>query len=258
VIPRPHRLVESKQVLVGPLAEQRFGNGLFIPATTTISHRRQLLRIALAAENGPDDPHSGHTRNICDRLIQPHIHLCERLLHVLDRAGRRFDQHPSLPAVAPKRSYQLGRPKRRAQQVECVEHLHPLAVRHVRLLPVIDRLQAGRLGQQDPDPPSLQHFQQRHAVNARGLNRHRVHAHLHQPVRQLVQPTGQGRKLPYRWRRSFLRYRYPVELGARVDACRVVVDLFENPTTLLDLGPGSHSSGHHSSLSGADERKTLR
>jgi hypothetical protein len=55
----------------------------------------QHVRIALACDNGADDPHSGCAGNVRDNVMKLQIHLHQGFLHVLDMRGCVF--HEPLP-----------------------------------------------------------------------------------------------------------------------------------------------------------------
>lgn len=52
--------------------------------TAVVAQGSQLLRVALARDNGPDDPLPGSAHDIAEGLRQLDVHLQQRLLHVED------------------------------------------------------------------------------------------------------------------------------------------------------------------------------
>ena len=49
-----------------------------------MAQARQHLGVALAGKNRADDPQAGRASDVGDDVVELEIHLCQRLLHVLD------------------------------------------------------------------------------------------------------------------------------------------------------------------------------
>ena len=49
-----------------------------------MAQARQHVRVALAREDGADDAQPGGAGDVGDDVVELNIHLCQRLLHMLD------------------------------------------------------------------------------------------------------------------------------------------------------------------------------
>lgn len=91
------RLAECKDVLISPVSRQGGANGSHGRVATDVAHFRQRDGRTFPGHNGPDDPHACDTGDVGDDMMELHIHLHQRLLHVLDMGGGIFDQPLTLP-----------------------------------------------------------------------------------------------------------------------------------------------------------------
>ena len=67
-----------------------------------VAQLRQLSRVLLAAHDGLDAVRSGLARDVADDVVELHVHLGQRLLHMLDMLdmlGGVLHQHDPLPQV---------------------------------------------------------------------------------------------------------------------------------------------------------------
>ena len=79
---------------------------------------RQLSRVSLTPHDGFEDGYPGLAGDVADDLVQLHVHLGQRLLHVLNMLGRIFHQHGPLPQIASQPpDAGLGPESRRKQAV---------------------------------------------------------------------------------------------------------------------------------------------
>ena len=153
-----------------------------------------------------------------------HVHLGQRLLHMLDMVGGVLHQHDPLPQAAAQAPDLPVGPESSRQQAVGVQLLQPLAVQHVGLA-AGHILDAPGVHQHHLEAPLLQHPEQRYPVHAGGLRDHGLHTTLAQPVRQTVQVRRESLKLPHRWLLSVGGHRHIVAGGAHIDARRVQVQL---------------------------------
>lgn len=67
-----------------------------------IAHRRQYSRIALAADDGVDDPYPGHGGQVADDRTQLLVHQGQRLLHARHVRGGIFEMPVAQPQLGPQ------------------------------------------------------------------------------------------------------------------------------------------------------------
>ena len=217
-------LGQLEDMFLPPVPLQRLGDGRLVRLDPIIAQLRQLTRIPLAAHDGLDDVHAGLAGDVADDVLELHVHLGQRLLHMLDMVGRVFHQHRSLAQVATQASDLPVGPEGARQQSVGVQLLQPLAVQHVGLAPghVLD---APGVHQHHRKAPFFQHAEQRYPVHPRRLHDHGLHAALGQPLRQAIQVRCEGGKLLYRLLRTVGGHRDEMAGGAHVDARRIQVQL---------------------------------
>ncbi len=59
----------------------------------------QNVRIALACNNGSDNPHAGRAGDVGDDMMELQVHLHQCLLHMLDMGGGVFHQPLALAQI---------------------------------------------------------------------------------------------------------------------------------------------------------------
>ena len=240
VIPRAYRVFECEQVLIGVLASQIFGDRGLALRATVLAHPGQLLRVTLSCQDGANDPHPRLSRDICDRLVNPDVHLRERFFHVLDLRRRLSDQSLTVAVVGAVCRHRHRWTMRAPKQTKRVQQLDPLAVQHVGLLMVVDPLEARRFGQQHFDPTGFQHFQQRNAIHPCCFHGHALHPALDEPIGKLVKTSRVRQKLSGAGAfRAVLWHRSVVILRSAIHSARVLIHSLPDSSTLL---PGSGRS----------------
>jgi len=70
-----------------PIAVQTLGYRFTWRFDPSVTQGGKLLWISLSGNNGPHDAQARFSGNIADDISQLHIHLEERLLHVMNRFG---------------------------------------------------------------------------------------------------------------------------------------------------------------------------
>lgn len=83
--------MELPALFASPFRKKRFRDSSCVNDAVGGQH----LRVALTAQNGSQDLHSGHTG---DDVVQLKVHLHESFLNVLNVGGCIFDEHLRLPA----------------------------------------------------------------------------------------------------------------------------------------------------------------
>jgi hypothetical protein len=107
----------------------------------------------------------GDSRDIRDDVVQLHVHLHERLLHVLNVRGRIVDQPLTMAQVRAQPHDAVARTETPAQQPVLMELLQPLRIVHVRLPPG-DVLDVARVDQQHLEPARFENLKDRNPVHA--------------------------------------------------------------------------------------------
>ena len=201
------RLLQREKVLTTPIALQRFANRFFAGFDMRVPQLRQLLRIALPTHDGIHDGQSGQPSDVADHLMDLHIHLRQRFLHVLDMLAGHLHQIAVVPHQRPHRAYLSVRSKCRAQQPYRMEKLYPLAFVPVRAPPQHVFHVTG-IHQTWLDPVLFQHIVDRNPVHPRALHGDRRDATTHQPPGHRLQVFGERRTHPHRVLVPIRRYRY--------------------------------------------------
>src|SRR5271165_1118433 len=83
-----------------------------------IAQLRQHLGIVLTSQDCADDPQTSRTGNVDDHVVELKIHLCQRLLHMLNMRGRVLEQTLALTYVCSQLSNLAFGPKTGSQQTE--------------------------------------------------------------------------------------------------------------------------------------------
>jgi len=93
-------LAESEEVFGSPIALEGEGDGGLIVLAAVVPELGQAVRIALACQDGAQDPHAGDAGDIADHVMELEVHLFEGLLHVLNVVGSVAGEHLALAQVA--------------------------------------------------------------------------------------------------------------------------------------------------------------
>ena len=102
---------QSKQMRGAPMALQGAGDGRLIVRAAIVPKLSQLLRVALASEEGAEDCQARHTSHVADDVVQLDVHLRERFLEVLDVSRSIREQSGPLPYIAPSHDALVLRPQ---------------------------------------------------------------------------------------------------------------------------------------------------
>jgi hypothetical protein len=95
-------------VLLAVVADQGLADGLGRGMAARVVVAGQLVRVALAGDDGADDPHPGGAAHVRDHVVRLQVHLRQRLLQVLDVGGGMVEQ--PLAAGAGRRATSRPRP----------------------------------------------------------------------------------------------------------------------------------------------------
>src|SRR6266568_3232255 len=124
-----------------PGALQRLGDVVRIVVAVGVAQLRQALRVALARDDGFDDGHAGHARDITHDLGEFEVHLLQGLWHVLNMVGGRGEEHLAVAQVAAQHAHLILGTESPGEQPIGVQALQPLAVE-----PIGFRATGGTLG----------------------------------------------------------------------------------------------------------------
>ncbi|MCY1371411.1 hypothetical protein D9M69_585510 [compost metagenome] len=94
------RLRQGKHMLGLVVAHQGALDGVSARLAAGVAQGGQLRRVALAGDNGPDDPHARGPGDVGDHMVQLQIHVGERLLHVLDMRRSVVEMPLPQPQIA--------------------------------------------------------------------------------------------------------------------------------------------------------------
>ena len=206
-------------VIAHEAARNRVGGGFDPP----ISKARQLVWIALALQNGIDDPQSRDARDVCNHVVDLDIHLRERLLNMLDVLGTGLHDVLTVAQQTADGADLLGWAKARAQEPDRVKVLQPLSIAHVRLAPrhILDM---ARVDEKHLQSRRLQNLENGNPVNAGALHRHGFDSAFGEPGCNVVEVVGEGGKRPHRVGVAVERNRHVNFSGSDIDACRMGID----------------------------------
>ena len=188
---------------------------------TDVAKLGQLLGRVVARDDRPDDAHAGDPRDVRDHVVQLHVHLHERLLHVLNVRGGIVDQPLAMAQVGAQTHDAVAGTEAPAQQPVLVELLQPLRIVHIRLA-AGDVLDVARVDQQHLEPARFENLEDRNPVHAGRLHGDRRDADRREPIRQLVEIAAEGAEGPDRLVISVARHGDHVKGRADVDPGGIV------------------------------------
>ena len=175
------RLLQREQMLGPPVAFQRFPDRFFAGFNTWIPQFRQRHRVALPARMASTIASPVNPGDIVDHVMDLHIHLRQRFVHMLDMLAGHLHQIVAVPHQRPHCAYLAFRPECRSQQSHRMQKLQPLAFvpvgappRHIFHAPGVHQTRL--------HPVLLQHIVERNPVHPGGFHRHRGDATTHQPL----------------------------------------------------------------------------
>jgi hypothetical protein len=75
-----------------PAAFQRFSDGLGVGFDMWIRQLGELCSIWISSEDGVHNGKANHPGNVSDDIVDLHVHLCQRLVHMLHALAGGQDQ----------------------------------------------------------------------------------------------------------------------------------------------------------------------
>ena len=149
-------------------------------------------------------------------MVELHVHLQQRLLHVLDCRRGGLNQPLAVPHESPQRRDLLTGPEAAAEQAVLMESLDPLRIADIRF-PAGNVPDVPRVDEQHLDPARLEDLERRDPVDARGFHRHRRDPRLREPIGHAVQIAGKALEAPHGFRIHVPAYRDHVKRGPNID-----------------------------------------
>ena len=195
------------------------------------------MRITLAVDDRTQDPLARHPGDVGNHRVKPHVHLCERFLHVQYATRAVLGQPLRLADVRAQRTNRVTGPEGPAQQPVRKELPDPLAVQDVALAPR-DLLRHPRRHQHHLEAGPVQDLVDRDPVHRGRLHRHLLHPAGRQPCRHLLQVRREGIERPHR---------FLAPVGIDRDVVRVLADVDTGAVRVHDLqafGLASSLAGH--------------
>ena len=156
-----------------------------------MAQARQHLGVALAGKDGADDAQAGGAGDVGDDVVELNIHLCQRLLHMLDVRSRVLQQTLALTHVGSQlRNLSFG-PKAGSQQSIRMEPLQPLRIADIGLAPR-HVLGITRVDKEHGKPPCIEKLENRNPVDAGRFHDDGLDAAFRKPVDQPMQIGREG------------------------------------------------------------------
>ena len=185
------RLLERKQMLGAVAAGERLCDRLGAGVATVMAQARQRVRVALAGKDGADDAQAGGTSDVGDDVVELNIHLCQRLLHVLDVRSCVFQKTLALTHVGSQlRNLSFG-PKTGPQQSKRMEPLQPLRIADIGFAPR-HVLGIARIDKTHSKPACIEKLEDRNPVDAGRLHDDGLDTAFCKPVDQRMQIGRKG------------------------------------------------------------------
>jgi len=166
--------------------------------------------------------------------MQLHVHLHQRLLHVLDMRCRVLDDALTVAEQRPQPRDAIAWTEAAAEKAVFVKLLQPLCVVHVGLA-ARHVLRVPRVHQQHLEAASLKDLEYRDPVHARRLHRDGGHSDSLEPVGERMQIAGETLERPHRLRVAVRGYRHHVKRRADIQTRRVPMHRCERSPGLVAL-----------------------
>jgi hypothetical protein len=150
------------------------------------------LWIALAREDGFEDGHTGHARNVTDHLGELEVHLLQGLLHVLNMVSGIGKQHLAVAQIAAQHAYLVSGTESPGEQPIGVQALQPLAVEPIGFRAPRDTLGLAGIDEEDLQAAGLEQFEQGNPVDTGGFHGDSGDPTVEEPVSQGVEIGSEG------------------------------------------------------------------
>ena len=188
-----------------------------------IAQARQHLGVTLAGEDCADDPQTRCAGDVGDDVVELKIHLCQRLLHVLDMRGRILEQALALTHVCSQLSDLAFGPKAGTQQTVGMKPLQPLRVADIGLASG-HVLGIARIDEEHSKATGVEEFEYRNPVDAGQFHNDCLDATFCKPIDQPMQIGREGPEAADWLRRTICSYGSHVHRRPDIDGGSVRVD----------------------------------
>ena len=213
-------LFERKKMLGPVAAGERLRNCLGAGVAAVMAQARQHLGVTLAGKNRADDPQAGRASDVGDDVVELEIHLCQRLLHMLDMRGRVLKQTLALTHVGTQLGDLAFGSKAGTQKPMRMKPLQPLRIADVGLASG-HVLGIARIDKEDNKATGIEQLENWNPVNAGRFHDDGLDATFREPVHQPMQ-VGRERAETTDWlRRAICSYGSHVHGRPDIDGSRV-------------------------------------
>src|SRR5207244_6441056 len=114
-------------MLGAPRALQRLGDVVLIMVAVRIAQLCEVLRVALAREDGREESHAGHARDVTDDWGELAMHLCSGFVHRLHMVGGVGEQPLPMTPRTPQHTHVSCGPQGTSEQPVGMPALEPRA-----------------------------------------------------------------------------------------------------------------------------------
>ncbi|MBM3226800.1 MAG: hypothetical protein FJZ47_23800 [Candidatus Tectomicrobia bacterium] len=159
------RLASGKQVFGAPGALQRLGDVVLRVVAVRVAQLRQRHRIAFASDDGFEDGHAGHPRDLTDDLGELEIHLFSGLVQMLNMVGGVGAQHLAVAQVPAEHAHLIVRTEGPGEQPVSVQALEPFTVEPIGLRSTGGALGLAGIDEEHLHAPGLSQFKQGNPVD---------------------------------------------------------------------------------------------
>src|SRR5713226_3417592 len=198
----------------------------------TMTELRQLDGIALAREDGIENRLATGSGDVAEHMVELHVHLTERLLHVQNVLGGHLQQAATVPPQGTKGTDRIGWPEARSQQPYRVQILDPLTVGYIALASR-DALQIVRVDQINFEPAFFQYLKQWNPVHSCRLHRHGLNPAPAEPIRKCMKIAGETAEPARRLLITIRWYRNVNLLRTNIDASCIRLQYHRSALPLL-------------------------
>jgi hypothetical protein len=154
------RLASGTQVFGAPGALARLGDVVLRVVAVWGAQLREVLRVALARDNGLEDGHAGHPGHRTDDLRELEMHLFEGLVPMLPMVGGVGQEHLPVTERAAQHAHVGLGPQGASQPAVGMPAWQPLAIEPSGCRSAGSALRLAGSDQEDLHAPSLSQFEQ--------------------------------------------------------------------------------------------------
>lgn len=185
-------LASGKQMLGTPMALQGHGPLVRIVVTVWVTQWCQALWMALAREDGFEEGHPGHARDVTEHLGALAVHLVQGLVHVLHRVRGIGQPHLAVAHIAAPHASLVSGTASPGEQPIGVQAWQPLAVEPIGCRAPRDTRGLARIDEEDLPAAGLEQFAQGHPVDPGGFHGDSGDTTVEEPGSQGVESGSAG------------------------------------------------------------------